>query len=62
MKKRLIDYIREESEANYTDILDHFSEINQCGDELKAKYLSDLIWYIHCSEQEENRKKLSDLI
>lgn len=53
LNKKLIDYIREESQCNYTDILDYLSEINQCGDELKAKYLGDLIWYIHCSEQEE---------
>lgn len=54
MKKRLIEYIRDESEANYIDIVDYFSEINQCGDELKAKYLGDLVWYLHCAEQEEN--------
>lgn len=55
MKKRLIEYIREESQANYSDIIDYLSEINQCGDELKAKYLGDLIWYIHCAEQEEDK-------
>ena len=53
MKKKLMDYIREESQCNYADIVDYFSDINQCDDELKAKYLGDLIWYIHCEEVKE---------
>lgn len=56
MKKKLIEYIREESGANYSDIIDYLTDINQCGDELKAKYLGDLIWYIHCVEQAEGKQ------
>lgn len=54
MKKKLMDYVREESQANYLDIVDYLSDINTCGcDSLKAKYLLDLVWYIHCEEQKE---------
>lgn len=56
MKKKLIDYIREETDCNYADILDYFSDINQCEDKLRAKYLSDLIWYIHFVEYEEENE------
>jgi len=55
MKKKLIDYIRDESQCNYADIVDYLSELNQCGDELKAKYLLDLVWYIHKEELKENK-------
>lgn len=56
MKKTLMDYIREETQCNYIDIFDYLTEINQCGDELKAKYLGDLIWHIHCEETKESNK------
>lgn len=55
MKKKLIDYIRDESQCNYADIVDYLSEINQSGAELKANYLHDLIWYIHNEELKENQ-------
>jgi hypothetical protein len=53
MKKMLIDYIREESQCNFADLYDYFEDLNQCGNELKAKYLVDLIMYIHQEEQKE---------
>lgn len=48
--KKLIDHIRDESHCNYVDILEYLTEINQCSPELKAKYLSDLVWHIHTEE------------
>lgn len=49
----IMEHIREESQCNYADIIDYLSELNQCGDELKAKYLGELIWHIHKEEQKE---------
>ncbi|QQP10783.1 hypothetical protein FJQ98_16175 [Lysinibacillus agricola] len=55
MKKKLIDYIREESQCNYVDLIDYIMELNTLGsDELKAKCLLDLIWYIHNVESSED--------
>lgn len=50
MNRKLIDYIRAESQCNYVDIIDYFINLNQCGDELKAKYLGDLVWFIANTE------------
>lgn len=50
MNKKLMDYIRAESQCNYADIIDYFTELNQCSDELKAKYLGDLVWFIANTE------------
>lgn len=55
MKKKLIEYIREESQCNYVDLIDYTMELNTLGsDKLKAKYLLDLIWYIHNEELKES--------
>jgi hypothetical protein len=56
MKKLLIDYIREESQCNYADTYDYFKDLNQCDDELKAKYLTELFMYILQQEHIENSK------
>lgn len=54
MKKKLMDYIREESQCNYVDIIDYTMDLNTLGsDELKAKYLLDLIWFIAKEEVKE---------
>lgn len=50
MNRKLMDYIRAESQCNYEDIIDYFTNLNQCGDELKAKYLGDLVWFIANTE------------
>lgn len=50
MERKLMDYIRAEGQCNYADIIDYFTELNQCSDELKAKYLADLIWFIANTE------------
>ena len=50
MNRKLMDYIRAESQCNYVDILDYFTELNQCDNELKAKYLADLVWFIANTE------------
>lgn len=54
MKKRLIDYIRDHTQCNYSDIIDYFMDLNECTlegqDKVKAGNLMDLIMYI--SEQE----------
>lgn len=43
MNRKLMDYIRAESQCNYVDIFDYFTEINNCEPKLKAKYLADLV-------------------
>jgi len=50
MNRKLMDYIRAESQCNYVDIFDYFTELNQCDDDLKVKYLGDLIWFIANTE------------
>ncbi|MGG0667821.1 hypothetical protein ABE073_04745 [Lederbergia citrisecunda] len=54
MKKMLIDYIREESQCNYSDIFDYLKDLKACDAELKAKYLMDLFVFIDCQERLEN--------
>ena len=57
MKRQLIDYIRAESQCNYADIIDYTMELNQLGsDELKAKYLLDLIWFIANTENMDDEE------
>lgn len=53
MKKTLIDYMRDESCCHYSDIYDYFKDLNQCDNELKVKYLTELIMYIYQQEQIE---------
>lgn len=54
MDRKLMDYIRAESQCNYADILDYFSEINNLGsDKLKANALADLVWFIANTENLE---------
>jgi len=53
MKKLLINYIREENQCNYVDIYDYFKDLNQCECELKAKYLMEILMFIHLQEQSE---------
>ncbi|MGE7840672.1 hypothetical protein ACQKNX_07765 [Lysinibacillus sp. NPDC093712] len=51
MDRKLMDYIKAESQCNYADILDYFSEINNLGsDKLKADALGDLVWFIANTE------------
>ena len=50
MNRKLMDYIRAEGQCNYYDIIDYYTNLNQCGDELKAKYLADLVWFIANTE------------
>lgn len=51
MNRKLMEYIRAESDCNYSDIIDYTIMLNQLGsDELKAKYLLDLIWFIANAE------------
>lgn len=51
MNRQLMDYIRAESQCNYLDIIDYFTEINNLGsDELKAKVLGNLVWFIAMNE------------
>lgn len=54
MNKKLIDYIREESQCNYVDIDDYFKDLDQCNDEFKTKYLIELFLYIHQQEIQES--------
>lgn len=60
MKNLLIDYIREESQCNYTDIYDYFKDLGQCNDELKVKYLMDLFMFIYQHEQTEQMVKITE--
>lgn len=56
MNRPLIDYIRAESQCNYIDIIDYYSDINNLGsDELKAKALADLVWFIAISENLDDK-------
>ena len=50
MNRPLMDYIRAEGQCNYADIIDYFTELNQCSDEQKAKYLADIVWFITNTE------------
>lgn len=57
MNKKLMDYIRAESQCNYADILDYTIVLNQLGsDELKAKYLLDLVWFIANTENMDDEE------
>ena len=56
MNRKLMDYIRANSQCNYTDILDYFTNINQCGDELKANYLGELVWFIANTENMDDEE------
>ena len=51
LRKPIMEHIRDESECNYSDIFDYFKDLNQCGAELKAKYLVELLTYVHEQEQ-----------
>lgn len=53
MKKLLIDYIRELDQCNYVNIFDYIKDLNQCDSDLKAKYMMDLLMFIHQQEQGE---------
>lgn len=53
MKNKLMEYINEISTCDYIDIVDYFNELNQCSDEIKAMYLSELVWFIAEQEAKE---------
>ncbi|MOA23283.1 hypothetical protein D3C78_1438910 [compost metagenome] len=53
MNKLLIDYIRDESQCNYADIYDYFKDFEHCSDELRVRYLVNLLLFISQQELEE---------
>jgi len=59
MKKKLMDYIREESQCNYFDLIDYTMMVNTLGsDKLKADALLDVIWFIASEELKEEQERL----
>lgn len=56
MKKKIIEYIREEGQCNYADVLDYMQDINTLGSaELKKESIVELLFYIEDSEQSDTR-------
>ena len=56
MKRKLMDYIRAESQCNYSDILDYFNDINNLGsDKLKADALGELVWFIAMEQDRDDK-------
>lgn len=60
MQKKLMDYVREESQCHYADIFDYFKDLAQCDHELRAKYLTELFLFIHEQEKKEENKKIKE--
>jgi hypothetical protein len=55
--RKLMDYIRAESDCNYEDILDYLGEINNIGDDkLIANELRNLICFIATTEHMDDNQ------